>query len=700
MTMQQALPWFGGFGRLPVIRQTEATECGMACLAMIASYHGHRIDLNTLRRRYPVSMNGVTLRALIEIASHMKLACRAVRFDIAQLKNLRLPAIVHWDMDHFVVLKAASNKKILIHDPALGERHYSLVEASKHLTGIAVEFTRTADFVPKNETARLRLSDLLGNVRELAWPLLQIFMLSLILEILVIASPFYMQLVIDDVIAKGDADLLFVLALGFGMLTVIAVVSTAMQSSILLLVQNTLSLQMAAKIFRHFIRLPLAYFEKRHVGDLLSRFSSMDPIRDMLAQGVVAAVINSIMAVATLVMIFVYSPILAAVVLVALALYAGLRVGLYRVLRYSNESLIQAKAKQTSTLIETVRAVQSIKLFNRENEFEGHWLNRYVDVVSASVRLGRIDITFKALNGALIKVEDIISVFVSAKLVLNGSLTIGMVFAFMSYKRHLVDKAIFLIEKVVEFRLLDLHLARLADIALTPTERGYDCPLAYAKPIEGCIELRNICFRYSGSEPLILDQVNLTVEAGQFVAIAGPSGTGKTTLVKIMLGLLKPTKGDILVDGLPLSTIGLQAYREQVGSVMQDDQLISGSIADNICFFAPAFDRNWMTECAEMAGIHDEIMTMPMTYNRLIGDMGSSLSGGQKQRLLLARALYRRPKILVMDEGTAHLDIALERYINESLRSLNITRIIVAHRPETLNAADRIVAIKKQLAPA
>jgi len=274
-----------------------------------------------------------------------------------------------------------------------------------------------------------------------------------------------------------------------------------------------------------------------------------------------------------------------------------------------------------------------------------------------------------------------------------------MVFAYMSYKRHLVDKTIFLIEKVVEFRLLDLHLARLADIALTPTERGSSCPLAYAKPIEGCIELRNICFRYSGSEPWILDQVNLTVEVGQFVAIAGPSGTGKTTLVKIMLGLLKPTKGDILVDGLPLSTIGLQAYREQVGSVMQDDQLISGSIADNICFFAPAFDRNWMTECAEMAGIHDEIMTMPMTYNRLIGDMGSSLSGGQKQRLLLARALYRRPKILFMDEGTAHLDILLERYINESIRSLNITRIIVAHRPETLNAADRIVAIKKQLAP-
>jgi ATP-binding cassette, subfamily B, bacterial CvaB/MchF/RaxB len=204
-------------------------------------------------------------------------------------------------------------------------------------------------------------------------------------------------------------------------------------------------------------------------------------------------------------------------------------------------------------------------------------------------------------------------------------------------------------------------------------------------------------FRYAETEPFILENVHLTVEPGEFVVIAGPSGAGKTTLAKVMLGLLEPTGGEVVIDGTPLSMLGVQAYREHVAAVMQDDHLISGSIADNICFFDPAFDMEWMIECARRAGIHDEIMAMPMTYNSLIGDMGSSLSGGQKQRVLLARALYRRPKILLLDEGTAHLDVEMERRINDTLRQLEITRVAVAHRPETIRAADRVFSLEKAL---
>jgi ATP-binding cassette subfamily B protein RaxB len=269
-----------------------------------------------------------------------------------------------------------------------------------------------------------------------------------------------------------------------------------------------------------------------------------------------------------------------------------------------------------------------------------------------------------------------------------------MIFAFMSYKQSFVAKAAELVEKALDFRILELHLERLADIALSPLERGHDQVVAYTRQLQGRIEARNVYFRYAETEPFVLEDVSLIVEPGEFVTIMGPSGGGKTTLVKILLGLLEPTSGEVLIDGVPLSTIGPRAYREQVGAVMQEDQLLTGSIADNICFFDPSFDQERMILCARLSGIHDEIMAMPMSYNSLIGDMGSSLSGGQKQRVLLARALYRQPRILFLDEGTAHLDMENERHIHESLKCLRMTRVSVAHRPE-ISVADRILSIGK-----
>jgi ATP-binding cassette, subfamily B, bacterial CvaB/MchF/RaxB len=267
----------------------------------------------------------------------------------------------------------------------------------------------------------------------------------------------------------------------------------------------------------------------------------------------------------------------------------------------------------------------------------------------------------------------------------------------MSYRQHFTDKAVQLIEKALEFRLLGLHLERLSDIALTPLEPGHDQPLSYVREVVGRIELRNVFFRYSDTEPFVLENINLTIEPGEFVTITGPSGGGKTTLVKIMLGLLQPTSGEVLIDGLALSVIGVRAYREQVSAVMQEDQLLSGSIADNICFFDAEFNHEKMVHCAQLAAIHDEIMSMPMSYNSLVGDMGSSLSGGQKQRILLARALYRVPRILFLDEGTAHLDVDNERCIHATLRSLDMTRVSIAHRPDTVSGAERVVRVAKTI---
>src|SRR3954464_10491592 len=682
---------------LPVIRQAEAAECGLACLAMVASYHGHQLDLNTLRRRYPASLNGVTLRALIQVASHLHLLGRPLRIELEHLRQLKLPAILHWDIAPFVVLKAVTRKGIDVHDPAVGETSYSMVEASKHLTGVALELTPTETFVVQDERARLPLSAFWGQLSGSGHALVQILVLSIILQLLTLAAPLYMQLTLDEVIARGDVDLLLVLALGFGLLMVIKTATTAIRSLVLLVVQNVLHFQLGARLFRHLIRLPMSFFEKRHIGDLVSRFTSLQPIRNLLAETMITAVLDGLMAVITLAMIFAYSTQLALVVLAAVTLYAGVRLALYRVLWKRTEATIQAQAQENSTFIESVRAIQSLKLFNRESEREGQWLNRYSDVVGANVRLGRAKIAFSTLNDAIFGVENILVVYLAARLALSNALTVGMIFAFMSYKQNFTDKAVQLIEKALDFRILGLHLERLSDIALTPVERGHEQPLAYVRKVQGRIELRNVFFRYAETEPFVLEDINLTIEPGEFVTIMGPSGGGKTTLMKIMLGLLEPTMGEVLSDGVPLSIIGPRAYREQIGAVMQEDQLLSGSIADNICFFDPEFDQERMIACAQLAGIHQEIMAMPMTYNSLVGDMGSSLSGGQKQRVLLARALYRRPRILFLDEGTAHLDVDNERHINESLTQLRMTRISVAHRPDISAGADRVIRVAKTM---
>ena len=686
---------FGAQGRLPVIQQTEAAECGLACLAMISSYHGRRIDLNTLRRRHPVSLKGATLRALIQVASQMHFVCRPVRFELDHLRRLHMPTIVHWDMNHFVVLKSVTRRGILVHDPASGERFFPIAEASKHLTGVALELSPSEDFRPKDERAPLPFSTFCTQLRGSKHALIQILILSAVLEIFVIASPFYLQLTVDEVIARGDADLLIVLALGFGLLAAIKVGSTAIRSLVILVVQNVLHFQIGASLFHHLIRLPIAYFEKRHIGDILSRFTSIEPIRSALAEGMIAATIDGLMALATLAMIFVYSTRLALVVLAAFVLYAVIRLGLYRLLRERSLAAIEAKAHENSTFIETLRAVQSLKIFNREGDRETQWLNRYGDVVSANVRLGRAKIAFATLNDALFGLENVITIYLAARLALGNSLTIGMIFAFMSYKQHFTEKAVQLVEKALDFRILELHLERLADIALSPLERGHDQVLAYMRPIRGRIELRDVCFRYAETEPFVIEDINFSIEPGEFVTITGPSGAGKTTLVKIMLGLLEPTRGEVLIDGVPLSTMGPRAYREHVGAVMQEDQLLSGSVADNICFFDPSFDQDRMIQCTQLAGIHDEIMAMPMSYNSLIGDMGSSLSGGQKQRVLLARALYRQPRILFLDEGTAHLDVENEIRINDALKRLQMTRISVAHRPEISSGANRMLRIAR-----
>ena len=685
-----------GKSYLPLIRQNEAAECGLASLAMVAGYYGFQADLATLRRRYATGMQGMTLRHVIDVATKLEFATRPIKVPLEMIDQVKLPAILHWDMNHFVVLKSVGKNKMVVHDPALGERSYTHEEFSDHFTGVALELTPSETFEKREEKTTLRLTDLWGRMFGLKRNLIQVFILSVVLQLFVLASPFYLQIAIDEVLTKFDTNLLLVLALGFAGFTFINVVTQTLRGYALLYFGSMMSYQMVGNLFRHLLKLPIDFFEKRHIGDIVSRFGSMEPIKAMLTEGLIASLIDGMMAITTLVLMFVYSPTLAAIALGAWVLYFIVRMAFYRPFRAAQEEAIVSRAKEQTTFIETVRGITSLKLFGGESERENVWQNRYAETINATAKHSKLSIWFQSANAGIFGVEHIVLIYVAAKMVLASDFTIGMIFAFMAYKRNFTDKASALVEKFIEFRMLNLHLERIADIAhAEQEEQGEELPNALEhQSITGEITLKNITYRYADNTPEVLKGINHQITAGESVAIAGPSGCGKTTLMKIMTGLFKPNSGDVLLDGKSLGDYGLTQYRKQIGVVMQEDDLFAGSISENIAFFDPATDMKRVLEAAQAAQIHDEIMAMPMKYESLVGDMGSALSGGQKQRIMLARALYRQPKILFMDEGTAHLDVETERMVNQSIASLGITRIIIAHRPETIKSTDRVLEMK------
>nr|WP_255616333.1 peptidase domain-containing ABC transporter [Microvirga puerhi] len=684
--------WNGS--RLPVLLQTEAAECGLACLAMIASYHGHEVDLISMRRKFSVSLKGTSLKDVLTLAQRMGMMGRGLRLEPEQLSRIQTPCILHWDMNHFVVLKEARGKRIVIHDPASGERTYTLDEVGRRFTGIALELSPTSRFEKKKESVKLPLSTLWGRLRGVHRALGQALLLTVILQLVVLVGPFYMQLTVDDAIMKGDNGLLSALAVGFALLLVINVGATWLRAQVLMFLGNALSFQMGANLLNHLLHLPLDWFEKRHIGDVVSRFGATGPIHSLFSQGLIGTIVDGMMAVLTLVMILIYSPPLSILVFGALFFYALLRIVSYRLARQLQEEVIEAEAKESTTFIETVRAVQSIKIFNKESEREELWQNSRATTINRGIRQKRLSNGFEAINQLLYGLENILVVYLGARFVIAGEMSVGMLYAFMSYKEQFLDRATRLVDTALQYRMLELYVARLSDIALTEKEAGYDHQPLIIQPLAGAMEVRDLYYRYADTEQDVLNGASLSITPGEFVAVAGPSGGGKTTLLKTMIGLLKPQRGQVLIDGRPLDHLGPQHFRAQIGVVMQDDHLLSGSIAENITFFDQRIDLDWMRRCAEMASIDDEIMAMPMNYNTLVGDMGTSLSGGQRQRVLLARALYRRPRILFMDEGTSHLDLDREREVNRALAALNITRVVIAHRPETLRAADRVVVLR------
>jgi ATP-binding cassette subfamily B protein RaxB len=680
--------------KVRLIRQTEVSECGLACLAMVASYHGLDVDLGTLRREYRPSLRGASLRSLMATADQMGLAPGPVKLPLEAVARLEMPAILHWNLNHFVVVERVERQRALIHDPARGSAWYPLADISPHFTGVALELRPTADFAPGERRERLRLTQLWRRITGLKRALLQTAVLSLVMQAVVLLLPYYTQLAIDSVLPAEDRDLLTILALGFGLLTLLHVAASLLRSFVLLAAGTSLSFGIASNMARRLFRLPVPWFERRHVGDVLSRFQSIAPIRHALTQGAVAAAVDGTLAVFTLLFMFFYSAKLALVALIAFAVYLIVRWISFPLEWAAREEAIVAGAKEQSMMIETLRGIVTLRLFNREGTRHALWQGRLTQSVNADVGFQRIGLWQAAAKTLVFGVEFVVSIWMAVGLVMSGGFSVGMLFAYLAYKTQFLTNAASLLDQAMTFRMLGLHLERLSDVALSEEDAGFGPSSRAQTELRGRVELRQVSFRYSPADPVILENIDLIVEPGEHIAITGPSGGGKSTLVKILLGLAEPDSGEVLIDSLPLSRFGHRSYRDQAAAVLQEDSLFAGSLAENIALFDEAPDLDAVVRAATAAAIHEDIMRMPMAYDTLVGDMGSALSGGQKQRILLARALYRRPKLLILDEGTSHLDSVHERAVNSAIAELGITRIVVAHRQETIRSATRVYALE------
>ena len=680
--------------KLPIILQAEAAECGLACLAMVAGYHGYQTSLTELRRKFSVSLKGVNLQSLTTAADMLGLSGRGLRCDLEDLSKLKTPCILHWGLNHFVVLKKTGRKKVVIHDPARGKRTLVLEEASKYFTGIVLELTPTPDFEKKEDKERVRIFDLWSKMTGFIPVILQIIAITVILQVFAVLSPLVNQLVVDEAIAKGDASFLKVIILGFALLLFIQTAIGVLRSYISMYFGTLLNFQMRSNMLRHIMRLESEFFEKRHIGDIMSRMGSLKPVQNLFTSAFVTILLDGIMAVATGVIMFLYSPMLAGVVcgIIALSFLSRLITFPY-VIRVTEEQ-IQKDADLQTISLETIRGARAIKIFGREQERHAHWQNSYADSVNVGLRLQRFGIGSGAANGIIFGLLELGIYYLGAMLVINQELTLGMFFAFQSYRGQFSGRINSLIGLYFSFRTVGLHLERLADIIYADQEKGVDAPLLIGKKVTGNIKVEKLRFRYGDNEPWVLDDVNIQINPGDKVALVGPSGGGKTTLLKIMVGLHNPQEGDVLYDKRSLASTGVRAIRNQIGVVMQDDRLMSGSISENISFFDPEMDQEKIELCAKAAYIHEDIMNMPMGYQSLIGDMGSILSGGQKQRVLLARAFYNSPNILFLDEGTANLDPKSETKIVNLLKRLPITQVVVAHRQTAIEGCNRILHVE------
>ncbi|MDZ8219240.1 peptidase domain-containing ABC transporter [Escherichia coli] len=679
--------------RVPVIHQTETAECGLACLAMICGHFGKNIDLIYLRRKFNLSARGATLAGINGIAEQLGMATRALSLELDELRVLKTPCILHWDFSHFVVLVSVKRNRYVLHDPARGIRYISREEMSRYFTGVALEVWPGSEFQSETLQTRISLRSLINSIYGIKRTLAKIFCLSVVIEAINLLMPVGTQLVMDHAIPAGDRGLLTLISAALMFFILLKAATSTLRAWSSLVMSTLINVQWQSGLFDHLLRLPLAFFERRKLGDIQSRFDSLDTLRATFTTSVIGFIMDSIMVVGVCVMMLLYGGYLTWIVLCFTTIYIFIRLVTYGNYRQISEECLVREARAASYFMETLYGIATVKIQGMVGIRGAHWLNMKIDAINSGIKLTRMDLLFGGINTFVTACDQIVILWLGAGLVIDNQMTIGMFVAFSSFRGQFSERVASLTSFLLQLRIMSLHNERIADIALHEKEEKKPEIEIVADMGPISLETNGLSYRYDSQSAPIFSALSLSVAPGESVAITGASGAGKTTLMKVLCGLFEPDSGRVLINGIDIRQIGINNYHQMIACVMQDDRLFSGSIRENICGFAEEMDEEWMVECARASHIHDVIMNMPMGYETLIGELGEGLSGGQKQRIFIARALYRKPGILFMDEATSALDSESEHFVNVAIKNMNITRVIIAHRETTLRTVDRVISI-------
>ncbi|HKU44019.1 MAG TPA: peptidase domain-containing ABC transporter [Polyangiales bacterium] len=677
--------------RVPIILQLTATECGVACLAMTLAYHGRWVRLDVLRDLAGIGRDGASALVLLQVARRYGLTGRGLSLEPHELEFLETGAILHWEFNHFVVFERAHERGVEIVDPALGRRSISHEELRRCFTGVALALESSPELDRASERSRSLLQYLrqaLHGVSGVA----RVLLLSALVQVFALALPLVTSLVVDRVVPLSDRHLFTVLVSGVAGLLLFSFVTSLVRAQLLLELRTRIDLRMTLRFVEHLVSLPWSFFQRRHAGDLLMRLNSHSTIRELLTDDMLSGLLDAAMVTSYLLLIWVIDARAGLAVSLLGLLQACLIAGTRDAQRARLAESLQAQARAEGYQLELVTGIESLKAAGSEARAVDAWTDLFVDTLHAGLRRGRLNAVVDAIASTLRLGSPLVLLALGAWQVLDGSLSLGAMLGLNALALGFLQPLASLLTTASKFQLLASYYERVADVLLAQPEQDLR-ERRVVEHVSGRIELEQVSFRYSELAPWAVRDVSLRVQPGQFVAIVGPSGSGKSSLASLMLGLHAPSAGRVLIDGADLTALELGSLRRSIGVALQQPQLFSTSLRANIALKDPAIGLDAVVAAAKLAQIHDEICAMPMAYDTPIIAGGSALSGGQRQRVALARALVRRPAILLLDEATSALDGVTERKVQVALASLAATRIVVAHRLSTVLDADVILVM-------
>ena len=680
--------------RVPEVRQLSEVECGLACLTMMLNYYGCGTSLSELRTRCGVGRDGLSALEIVRIARDHGMRVRTVSLPRNDLRFVALPAIVHWEFTHFLVVERWSRKHVDVVDPARGRCRLTADEFDAGFTGVLILLEPGAAFdrraaAPPGATFR---GYVLQILRQSPGTSLQLLGISLLLILLGLVLPILTAVVVDQILPFRMRNVMPVLGIGIVAFFVAQTVATLLREWLLVFLRARIDVSMMLGFVEHLLELPYKYFQQRSTGDLLARAASNAMLRELLSNQLLSAVMDSGLVMFYLLLLFWQSPPFG-----ALTLGVGLVGALVLVLsngtirRLSGRELA-AFGKSQGYLGEAIVGIGTLKAAGAEAQAFDRWSNLFFDHLNISLRQNYVSGAVASILGSLPWFGQLGLLWVGATQVLNGSISVGTMVALLALAAAFFAPLTSLVDSAQQFQLVSANLDRIRDVTEAEPEQSRQVSRPVPR-LSGHLRMDRVGFRYSQTGPQVLHDIDLTARPGERIAIVGLSGSGKSTLGKLLLGLYVPTQGDIFYDGVSLRDVTWQELRRQFGVVLQESALFSGSILSNIALSNPSIERERVVAAAELAAIHDDIMAMPMQYDTFVSEGGSALSGGQRQRLAIARAIAHEPAIIMLDEATSHLDVETERRVAENLRTLACTQIIIAHRLSTIRDADVILVL-------